>query len=147
MVDDSVEIWFRVPPDAHGYPSSQPWEQLYATPLGDAVYRVGNIPFFARGIAFGDTVTAHTTEAGWLEFGDVVGRSGHSTFRLWVAEQVRDVEAVARQLKDYGCQVERTLERLLAVDVPPDLEESVWQFLQAGKQRGEWALQVGYSPD
>ena len=148
MADESVEIWFPVPPDAQGYPSSQPWEQLYAEPVAGSHYRVGNIPFFARGVAFGDIVSARLTDAGWLEFADVVERGGHSTMRVWLADHLAAGAAeVARQFESRGCRVECTLQRLLAIDVPDGVEETVWQYLQDGKARGDWDVQVGYSPD
>lgn len=144
----AVEIWFPVVPDEEGYPSSQPWEQLYAWPVGDGGYRIDNIPFFVKNVAVGDVVLARLTEMGWYEFAAVRSRSGHSTFRIWLSDDLASSgRNVAQQIIALGCEVETTLERLIAIDVPPDVEPIVWDFIDQGRSRGVWGVQVGYSPE
>jgi hypothetical protein len=145
MKEEPVEIWFRISKDADGYPS-QEWEQLYAWPTTEG-YQLDNVPFFARGIAVGDVVIASKTEEGWLGFDRVAKRSGHSTFRIWLSEGVGlSATRVLEDLRGLGCRAEITLERLIAIDVSLDRETQVWDFLAAGRERGDWEIQVGHSP-
>lgn len=105
---NAVEIWFPVERDADNYPSSQDWEQSWAWPIGGG-FRIDNVPFFAKGVARGDTLPQ------------------------------RPATRVGFALK--------TLKQLMAIDVGEENEERVWRYLQSGLDRGDWDLQVGYSPD
>ena len=146
MREDSVEIWFPVEKDAAGHPN-QEWEQLYAWPVQGG-YRLNNVPFFAKDLALDDVVTARKGERGLLVFDRVVSRSGHSTFRIWLsAQQEQASGAIMNAVRDLGGHAEMTLDRLIAVDAPPERESRIWDYLEGGQQRGDWDLQVGYSPD
>jgi hypothetical protein len=48
LSDWSVEIWFRIEKDKHGYPQSKNWEKLLAWPIleRDDYFSIENIPFF-----------------------------------------------------------------------------------------------------
>jgi len=145
--DEPIEIWFPVPQDDHGYPSSQPWEQLHAypTPRG---YRVDNVPFFTKDVAVGDVVAAERTRDGWYSFQSVLERSGHSVFRIWLSEaSISRTAEFVDELRRLGCLVETTLERLVAIDASPEVEARVWEHLERGQTAGLWDLSVGYSPD
>ena len=50
-------------------------------------------------------------------------------------------------VRDLGGNAELTLDRLIAVDAPPEHESRIWEYLKVGQERGDWDLQVGYSPD
>ena len=144
---EAVEVWFPIEGDSDGHPASQQWEQLWCWPA-EAGFRVDNVPFFARGVACGDVISALRTDGGWLCFDKTLARSGNSTFRIWLsADKSLDAEGVLRQLRNLGCRAEVTLERLIAIDVSPPLEEVVWKFVSKGFEIGEWDLQVGYSPN
>jgi hypothetical protein len=142
-----IEIWVKVDRDASGYPSTQEWEQLYAWPTGSG-FRIDNVPFFAKNIAVGDTVSAIKTDKEWYMFDRVLTRGGHSTFRIWLSERaVPSRDAVMQHIRELGGQTELTLERLIAIDAPPKNEPEVWDYLSAGREIGEWDLQVGFSPE
>jgi Domain of unknown function (DUF4265) len=114
----------------------------------DGGYQVRNIPFFAKGIAFGDVVAAHQTEAGWYRFDRVVQHSGRSAFRIWMKEASSvTVKTVCEEIRRLGGQTEVTLDRLVGIDVGPNEEPTVWEHLEAGLQRGDWEIQIGYSPE
>jgi hypothetical protein len=145
MRENSVEIWFPVQKDADGHPN-QDWEQLYAWPVEDG-YQLSNIPFFVRDLALDDVVAASERED-LLIFDRVVSRSGHSTFRIWLHEEkLRSAAEVMQEVRALGGQAEVTLERLVAIDAPPDKEPEIWTYVENGKTRGDWDLQVGFSPD
>src|SRR4051812_36018915 len=107
--EEPIEVWFPVPQDDYGYPSSQPWEQLYAFPTIRG-YRVDNVPFFVKGVAVGDVVAAVRTDKGWHSFQRVVERSGRSVFRIWLPKADIDLlNGVTEELRQLGCTVETTL--------------------------------------
>src|SRR6266496_2521953 len=122
---EGVEIWFPVKRDEKGYPK-QPWEQLYAWPVGDVV-------------------AARPRETGWYQFDHVVRANGHSTFRIWLAQKASAAPTVIEKIRQMGCQAELTLNRLIAIDAPPAQEPALWEYLQRGMTRGDWDLQVGCS--
>jgi len=140
----AVEIWFPVEKDSDGHPN-QDWEQLYAWPI-DGGYQLNNIPFFVRDLALNDVVAASKKEH-LLIFDHVVSRSGHSTFRILLYEEkLRTAAEVMQKVRELGGQAEVTLDRLVAIDAPPDNESVIWAYLKVGQTRGDWGLQVGFSP-
>jgi Domain of unknown function (DUF4265) len=142
---ESVEIWFPVEKDAAGHPNED-WEQLYAWPI-ESGYQLNNIPFFARDLALDDVVAARKGDRGLL-FDHVVSRSGHSTFRIWLSSANQpSAQGIMRELRELGGEAEITLDRLIAIDAPPDCEPAIWDYLKAGQARGDWDLQIGCSPD
>lgn len=145
--EEAVEIWFSIQKDDEGYPQSQDWEELWASPVQGCCFRVESTPFFAKEIASGDVVSAVKTDGGVHRFERVVSRSGHSNFRIWLRDGLMDRESIIRALGELGCRTEVTLERLIAIDVSPDHEPAVWKYLEAGRDGGAWGLQVGFSPD
>jgi hypothetical protein len=147
MASKAIEVWFKIEKDSEGYPQSQDWEQLWTWPTTSG-FRVDNIPFFANGIAVGDVISA-TKKDGRFQFDHVVRSSGHSTFRIWLADHVNCEYAptIIDGLQGLGARAEITLHRLIAIDSPPECESQVWEYLQQGLQRGDWEIQVGFSPD
>jgi hypothetical protein len=143
----AVEIWFPVTADKDGYPSSQPWEQLHGWPTDDG-YIIDNVPFFAKDVAVGDTVSARLTANGSYQFDAVLSRSGRSVFRIWLSEEAAvRLPKITAEIEGLGCRSEITLGRLIAIDVPAEAEQSAWDFVQRGSACGDWDVQVGYSPE
>lgn len=81
-------------------------------------YKIDNIPFYAFGIAYDDVVEATLDDDGMLNFSKLIIASGHSTIRLWVAEE-QSVKKIRDELREMGCSSELEIKRLIAVDVPP----------------------------
>ena len=134
VAPDAVEIWFTIEKDAEGCPESQDREELWATTLHGDAFRLDSTPFFASDIAAGDVVSAFKTEAGFCGFERVISRSGNSSFRIWLRDVVaHDAVKIVDALRELHCNVEITLKRLIAVNVPADREERVWQYLEAGR--------------
>jgi hypothetical protein len=113
------------------------YEELWTIPLGEGLYRIENIPFFARGIARGDIVSAVEEEEA-LIFQGVEAPSGHSTIRLIVYNE-DTVPAVVERFEKLGCVSEITFNKLVALDVPPSLPlESLRERLDLGFTQGTW---------
>lgn len=140
---EPVEVWFKLIKGADGYPESQDWEELWATPSGGA-FRLDSSPFFENRVSKGDVVTASIQGEGFLQFERVVERGGHSTFRALVDPERGDVDSLMAELRRLGAECEVTLDHLVAVDVPPKVFEAVEDFLVKGKEAEKWGLQDGF---
>lgn len=97
-------------------------ESLWATPLGNDLYRLENVPFFAYGLNFLDVVLA-TAESDELkpEIRQVVTASGHRTYRVMFPAEVDRAkqEEVLGSLEQYGATFERADKRNVAIDIKP----------------------------
>jgi len=110
-----IVLW-RLEQDAQGYPPASV-EGLWAKPTA-AGYQVDSIPFYAYGIAPGDTISIREDgEQSWFEALQQSG--GASVFRIRV-KAAGDLEQVRAALADFGCpcEVEQAV-KMLAVEVPP----------------------------
>lgn len=110
-------------------------ESVWAVPENGG-YRLDNIPFYARGLAFGDIVSATPDTDGLLRCTGLVTASGHSTIRLWFSDS-NDVHSVRNELRAMGCDSEQDISRLVAVDVPPVVPyEEVRNYLEEKERAG-----------
>lgn len=113
------------------------YEELWTLPLGEGLYRIENIPFFARGLARGDIVSA-VEEEDALVFQRVIEPSGHSTIRL-VVYNADTVPAVVERFERQGCGSEITFTKLVALDVPPSVSlQALRERLDLGFTQGQW---------
>lgn len=113
------------------------YEELWATPVGEGLLRIENVPFFARGIARGDIVSA-VSEGEVLRFQEVSQASGHSTIRLIVSDK-EAVPGVVARFEGQGCRSELTLDKLVALDVPPTVPlEALREKLEMGFAQSQW---------
>ncbi len=104
-------------------------ESVWAMPVESGLYRLDNIPFFARGVAYADVVSAIKKDDGTLGFVDVVQPSGHSTLRV-IAYEESDAPVLRRKLEELGCDTEQShIANLFAVDVPPSVSLEAVQHL------------------
>lgn len=137
------DIYVRLHRDELGYPPKD-WEQLKAEPtdLPD-VFRIKNIPHYARGLAWEDEVSVTTSEEGYYPvFKAVVKRSGYSTMRLMI-EDDEDRE----KLIDYFTKHDTFLEfdgRLVALAIPRNNFDEISEYICAEKDRGRWDAEDGF---
>lgn len=131
-----VKVIVLLEQDDEDYPPVD-YEELWTTPLGEGLYRIENIPFFARGIARGDIVSAAEEDED-LIFHEVAEQSGHSTIRLIVYNEYA-VPAIVERFLDQGCDAETTFNKLVALDVPPEVSmETLKEKLDLGYTQGQW---------
>jgi hypothetical protein len=137
MAEEYVKIFFELEQDEDGYPPASV-ESLWARPVGEGLFKIDNIPFFATGVAVDDVVAA-IPDGGMLQYKDVVQPSGHSTLRIIVYEESQAAE-VRALFKRMGCSTELShIPGLIAVDVPPSVSlESLRRVLDEGRSQGRW---------
>jgi hypothetical protein len=136
--EGQVKVAVTLERDEDGYPPFDS-EDLWSTPVGEGRYRIESIPLFARGIAWGDIVTAVSEEEEELLFQEVVEPSGHSTVRLMVAKE-EEVPAILEHFERQGCTGENHFTpRLIALDVPPSISlDELKQELDMGYALARW---------
>jgi hypothetical protein len=135
--ESQVKVAVTLVKDEDDYPPFDS-EDLWSTPVGDGHYRIESIPLFARGIAWGDIVSA-VSEEEELVFQEVVEPSGHSTVRLMVADEAA-VSEVIEHFERQGCTSENSyMPKLIALDVPPSISlDDLKQELDLGYARSRW---------
>jgi hypothetical protein len=138
-----VKVKVPLPPDtAFGGDS----ESLWAEVTNDGLYRIRNVPFFAKGLSFGDVVRAKQ-EKGELIFRNVARRGGHSTYRIFASKgrQQLEVLALLEQLKGMHCTYEAATQNLLGIDVPPEANiREIYSALEEAERKGIIDFQEGH---
>lgn len=99
-------------------------ETLWADPLGDGLYRLDNLPWYAYRVSLGDVVEARPNETGQLEMVRIVRKSGNRTLRVilaigetdraWTFESRQTIE----RLQAFGCSHEGANKVLVALNAP-----------------------------
>lgn len=121
-------------------------ESTWVLPLNDGTYQIENVPYYVYGISYGDVVSAKREDA-FLVFDSVVERSGHSTYRIFLAtpEAENGFESNWEPLAKLGCTYERATDYLIAVDVPPTSDIfAVYAALEAGEKLEYWDFEEGH---
>jgi hypothetical protein len=98
-------------------------ESFWAEPLGDDLYRLDTIPFYAYDIHYRDVVRAVPQEPGAMPTViEVVRPSGHKTLRVMFEARLspEEVEHLLESLAGRGVQIERSPDHFYALNVPPD---------------------------
>jgi len=99
---------------------------------------IDNIPFYAKGVAYKDVMSAKKTDDG-LYADELLSASQHSTIRIWFANE-KLVALTRQELKAMGCGSEISdSPRLIAVDIPPVIEYGhIKKYLDDGELSGKW---------
>jgi len=125
-------------------------ETIWAEVLGENKYRLLNIPLYIYGASFGDIVVAYEKdeETAFPIVEEVVERSGHSTYRIFVFEGAVDnpeFDKYWEPIEAEGCSFEgQKGNKMLGVDVPPEANINlVFRFLQNGENAEIWGFEEG----
>ncbi len=143
MLGDLKKIRFLI---ADSSSAKETAEILWAKPVDVNIYKLKNIPFYVHGVNYGDEVRTEVRE-GIPTFTDVIRRSGHSTYRVFLIENCDDVcfEKYWRPLDTLGCRYERATKRLFAIDVPPESDvHAAFRYLEVGETAGIWSFEEGH---
>jgi hypothetical protein len=141
-----THVYVALERDKDGYPPFDT-EEIDASSLGGARYRIEGIPVFVSGLAKGDIVKVVVTRGDgrrWVT--EVLEPSGHLTARVmpWQADALGEVAA---RFKSLDCPAHATPYGLVAVDVPPSAStERVMRALEKGRATGEWDFDMGVAP-
>jgi hypothetical protein len=124
-------------------------DSVWAEPLGSERYRVESCPFFAYGISRDDVVRAADAPGDGGPFLDeVLEKGGHRTLRLTLGPSVElrsaPVQRILERLIDLGCTHELLRPRMVAIDLPPEVDlevaaELLQEAAKAGALSWEWA--------
>lgn len=141
-------IRIRIRLEAAGEPGPAE-DSVWAESLGSERYRVESCPFFAYGISRDDVVrAADAPGGGGPVLDDVLEKGGHRTLRLTLGPSVEPrsnpVQRILEKLIDLGCTHELLRPRLVAIDLPPEVDLAVAAgLLQEAARTGalswEWA--------
>ncbi|MFD2967197.1 DUF4265 domain-containing protein [Sphingobacterium bambusae] len=117
-------------------------ESVWAEKVGDH-YKLDNIPFYARGYAWGDVLAVQEKD-GQLVVSYLIEESGHSTVRM-IFNDVSDVQPTRDELTALGCSSEIShIAVLIAVDIPPKVSYGLVKlFLDKGEQENKWEYEEG----
>jgi len=121
-------------------------ETLWAEPVAGDRFRLRNVPFYAYGVSYDDTVIAPQTDEGRL-VQKVSDRGGHSTYRIFVSntDTLKRFSRHWAPLEALGCTLERATERLFAVDIPPEADiNRVYEALAVGEAAEVWDFEEAY---
>jgi hypothetical protein len=138
---DYRKIAFELVQDEDGYPPLS-IETVWAYKEGD-FFRLDNIPFFARGVAPGDLVSA-LHQDGIFVFQEVVAPSTSSVIRIYVSN-VNDVEEARNEFRALGCESELSdIPKLFAVEVPGDIPFApVADLISRWTKANRWEFEEG----
>lgn len=138
-----TKITFPVDPKATSGPVT---ETLWAEVLGGGRYRLDNSPFYVYGVSYGDVVSAKGKDG--LLFTDVAERGGHSTYRIFLSERMKNQKArkqLLKPLNSLGCTYEGTGGRLVTIDVPPQADiDKVYDLLEKGEAEKIWEFEEAH---
>jgi hypothetical protein len=122
--------------DEPGVESESMWTEV----LPGGLYRIKNIPVWKSGVSLEDVV-AGRRDGDQIRYQSVRQRAGHSTYRI----ALQDSGGTARQqpeldrLIKMGCGCERASKRLVAIDVPAEVDiDAIYGLLEAGMAQGTW---------
>ena len=116
MPESTHKVAFELKQDEDGYPPVSV-ETLWASQVGPDLFRLDNIPFYAREVSSEDVVRTEV-KFGRNVFQEVVHPSTNSVFRIFVTAE-SDVPAARASFKYLGCESELSnIPKLFAVEVP-----------------------------
>lgn len=98
-------------------------ESFWATPLGNDLFRIENVPFYAYGLNFHDVVKA-TSKADDLipEIKELIELSGHRTFRVFFEKKIdpQRQEKILDSMKELTISYERANGIYFSLDMQPN---------------------------
>ena len=143
MTGSLVKVLFELnPEDWH----SGGTETLWATPLGEGIFRLENSPFYAPQFSYLDEVLAEfDPEHGFYVVRKTVKKSGHSTYLLRVTNGIESnglFSTYWEPLERIGCTFERADGTLLSVDVPKNTDNhEAYRLMESGEMARAWDFQ------
>src|ERR1700730_3115350 len=143
--EDRVKVRFKLDQDSDGWPPVTS-EGVWARPCGGAEYELDNVPWFARGVAFGDRVEIEADEDGVLWVRERTAWSGRYTIRViprGTGPSTDQCQEIIDTFGPLGAECEGALPafKLVALDIPPTARLADIKTLL---QQGEAERREGY---
>jgi hypothetical protein len=142
-----TKVVFSLEPETDDWPPVAT-EGVWARPLGNDEYELDNVPWFARGVAFGERVRADSDD-GMLVVREQIAWSGRYTIRVIplgdapARDQVREVIDAFSQL-GVDCEGALPSFKLVALDIPASADlNAIKSRLQEGEVEGRWSYEEG----
>ncbi|GAA0211090.1 hypothetical protein GCM10009123_17930 [Kangiella japonica] len=131
------KILFRLEQDEDGYPPVN-YENLWALPLGNELYKIDNTPFFVEGVSNGDIVKAVEND-NELVFQKVITASSNSTVRVIMFDESK-ISYIRNKMKDLNCTSELAESLgLISIDIPESANYKKFEeILKKGELDGYW---------
>ena len=98
-------------------------ETFWADQVGDSLYRLANVPFWAYGLNYRDVVRATPDSDGMLIIHEVTEPSGHRTLRVMFVSDVdtgQQSELLGQIHQPDTVTFERANNSLVAINIAPD---------------------------
>jgi hypothetical protein len=147
-----VKVRFRVERDSDGWPPVE-CEGVWAKPCGGAEWELENVPWFARGVAFGDRVLVEADQVGVLWVTERLIWSGRYTVRvipLGDGASEHRLQEIIDAFVPLGAECEGGLPsfKIVALDIPPDARlAEIKTILRRGEADGRWGYEEGCIDD
>lgn len=116
--EDFIKVLYRFHSDTL---EQEVVETLWASAidLDKGVFRLENIPFYAKSLAYGDLIEAeYDQDEEAMVLSDILEFSGHSTVQVVTLTEAVDLEELRATFQGLGCDTERLNSRYFAIDVP-----------------------------
>ena len=138
MNESSTKIIFKFTGEN---PNDQWTETIHAKHLGEDEYEIENSPFHVYGVSYGDKVKVEGTFNQLPLFKEVVEKSGNSTYRLIVLNEITNplFTQFWQPLADKGCTYENANTKLISVNIPAKTNiDEVYKLFENGEKFGLW---------
>jgi hypothetical protein len=145
---ERVKVRFRLQRPRDGWPPVES-EGVWAKPRGGTEYELDNVPWFARGIAFGDRVRAELDDDGVLWAQERLSWSGRYTVRVIPhgnEPATEQLQAIIDAFSPLGAECEGGLPafKIVALDIPPTARlAEIKSLLVEGEAEGRWGFEEG----
>lgn len=133
-----VKVAFPLERDSDNYPPFAS-ESLWCRPLGDDLFEVDSIPFFARLVALADVVRAREGTDGTIRLEELIDHRGHCTIRIVPVNRV-ETATIRHAFQGLGCESEWSEQwGMVALDVPSEANlRAVRAAVEEGHRSGRW---------
>ena len=124
MSDDEQKILFQLFQDEDDWPPFSV-ESIWSAKLESHVYRLNNVPYFAKNISIGDVIrTQEIDEQEW--FLEVQKESANSTVHVFCFDKVKR-DNLQTWAKLNHCTWEYAFkQQYIALSIPPDVPKVTW---------------------
>jgi Domain of unknown function (DUF4265) len=121
-------------------------ETLWVVPwFKENSFQIKNVPFYVKGISLDDIIIAEEID-GIKFFRSVLKNGGHSTYRIFLNENIREetFETYWLPLQNLGCTYEKAFIRFYSIDVPAETDvNKAYVLLENGEKNHIWDFEEG----